>query len=73
MILGAFHSILVGTLNGTDHFGLVPGKYWGAALKATLTGPVMSVGRSEMSLSICQNCCPQYRSFVSFVSCLQEQ
>ena len=32
-----------------------------------------SVGQTEMSLSICQNCCPQYRSFVSFVSRLQEQ
>ena len=36
----------------------------------TLTGPLISVGRTEMSLSIWQNCCPQYRSFVS---CLQEQ
>ena len=37
---------------------------------STLTGQVTSVGRTEMSLSIWQNCCPQYRSFVS---CLQEQ
>ena len=37
---------------------------------STVTGLVISVGRTEMSLSICQNCCPQYRTFVS---CLQEQ
>ena len=36
----------------------------------TVTGLAISVGRTEMCLSICQNCCPQYRSFVS---CLQEQ
>jgi len=35
---------------------------------STLTGPVISVGRTEMSLSIWQNCCPMHRSFVS---CLQ--
>ena len=28
----------------------------------TLTGLDISVGRTEMSLSIRQNCCPQYRS-----------
>ena len=32
---------------------------------STLTCPVISVGRTEMSLSIWQNCCPQYRTFVS--------
>ena len=32
---------------------------------STLTGQVTSVGRTETSLSIWQNCCPQYRSFVS--------
>ena len=32
-------------------------------------GMVISVGRTEMCLTICQNCCPQYSSFVS---CLQE-
>ena len=37
---------------------------------STVTGLVISVGRTEMSLSICQNCCPQYRSFLS---CLQDQ
>ena len=37
---------------------------------STLTGQVTSVGRTEMSLSIWQNCCPQYRSFVS---CLQKK
>ena len=37
---------------------------------SSVTGLVISVGRTEMCLSICQNCCPQYRSFVS---CLQEQ
>ena len=37
---------------------------------STVTGLVISVGRTEMCLSICQNCCPQYHSFVS---CLQEQ
>ena len=37
---------------------------------STVTGLVISVGRTEMSLSICQNCCPQYRSFLS---CLQAQ
>ena len=36
---------------------------------STLTGLGFSVGRTEMSLFIWQNCCPQYRSFVS---CLQE-
>ena len=33
-------------------------------------GPVISVGRTKMSLSTWQNYCPQYRSFVSY---LQEQ
>ena len=37
---------------------------------STLTGLVISIGRTEMSLSVWQNCCPKYRSFVS---CLQEQ
>ena len=32
---------------------------------STLTGQVTSVGRTKTSLSIWQNCCPQYRSFVS--------
>ena len=37
---------------------------------STLTGLDISVGRNEMSPSIWQNCCSQYRSFVF---CLQEQ
>ena len=37
---------------------------------STLTGSVISVGRTEMSHLIWQNFCPMYRSFVS---CLQEQ
>ena len=40
------------------------------SIQPTVTGLVISVGRTEMSLSICQNCCLQYRSFLS---CLQEQ
>ena len=51
--------ISVGTSNGTDHFGLVRSEYSGQALKgSTVTGLVISVGRTEMCLSICQNCCP---------------
>ena len=59
--------ISVGSSNGvgTDHFGLVRPEYSGPALKV-----VHSDQTTEMCLSICQNCCPQYRSFVS---CLQEQ
>ena len=30
---------------------------------STLTGLVISVGRTQMFLSIWQNCCPQYRNF----------
>ena len=37
---------------------------WGPS---TLTGPVISVGRTKMSLSIWQNCCSQYRSFCSIL------
>ena len=37
---------------------------------STLTTLVFSVGQTEMSLSIWENCCPQCRSFLS---CLQEQ
>ena len=37
---------------------------------STLTGLVISVGQTNMSLCTWQNCCPQYRSFVSY---LQEQ
>ena len=37
---------------------------------STLTTLVFSVGWTEMSLSIWENCCPQCRSFLS---CLQEQ
>ena len=37
---------------------------------STVTGLVISVGRTEMSLFICQNCCPHCRSFLS---CLQGQ
>ena len=37
---------------------------------STLTTLVFSVGRTEMSLSIWENCCPQCRSFLS---CVQEQ
>ena len=63
--------ILVGSTNGTDHFGLGRPEYSGPSLKVTtVTGLAISVGRTEMSLSVCQNCCPQYRSIVS---CLQEQ
>ena len=64
--------ISVGTSNGTDHFGLVRAEYSGPALKVapTVTGLVILVGRTEMSVSICQNSCPQYRSFLS---CLQDQ
>ena len=50
--------------NGPFRFG--PTRIFGTTCKG---GP-LSVGRTEMSLSIWQNCCPQYRSFVS---CLQEQ
>ena len=32
---------------------------------STFTGLVISIGRTGMPLFICQNCCPQYRSFVS--------
>ena len=32
---------------------------------STLTGLVISDSRTEMSLSIWHNCCPQYRSFIS--------
>ena len=60
--------------NGTDHFGSVRPEYLGPALKVVhfdrsghLGG---EVGRTEMSLSIWQNCCPQNRSFES---CLREQ
>ena len=58
--------ILLDTSNGTAHFGLVRLEYYWS----TLTSPVISVGRTEMSLSIWQNFCPQY---CSFVSCPQEQ
>ena len=34
---------------------------------SALTGLVISVGRTEMSLSIWQNCCPQYPSFVDIL------
>ena len=44
----------------------IPDQLWRLS---TLTGQVISAGRTEMSLSIWQNCCPQY---CSFVSCLQE-
>ena len=37
---------------------------------STLTGLVISVGQTNMSLCTWQNCCPQYRYFVSY---LQEQ
>ena len=61
--------ISVGTSNGANHFGLVQPEYSGPAL-STLTGLVISVGRTEISLSMWQKCCPQYHSFASF---LQEQ
>ena len=60
--------ITVGTSNRTYHFGLVRPKYSRPALKprwSTLTGLVISVGlvaRTDMSLSIWQNCCSHYRS-----------
>ena len=50
-----------GTSNGTDHFRNIRDQLW---RWSSLTGPVISVGWTEMSLSIWQNCCPQYRSFV---------
>ena len=50
-----------GTSNGTDHFRNMRDQLW---RWSSLTGPVISVGRTGMSLSIWQNCCPQYRSFV---------
>ena len=63
--------ILFGTSNGTNHFDLViwsdrniRDQLW---RWSTLTGPVISVGRTEMSLSIWQNCCSQYLFFVSFL------
>ena len=37
---------------------------------STLIGLVISIRETEVSLSIWQNCCPQYPSLVS---CLQEQ
>ena len=46
---------------GTDHFRYIRDQLWSWS---SLTGPVISVGRTEMSRSIWQNCCPQYRSFV---------
>ena len=61
--------ISAGTSIGTDHFGLIRPEYSGPALKV-FHGLVISVGRPEITRSICQNCCPQYRSFVS---CVQEQ
>ena len=53
--------ISVGTSNGTDHFGLVRSEYSGQALKGV---------HSDRSGHFGQNCCPQYRSFLS---CLREQ
>ena len=50
-----------GTTNGTDHFWNIRDQVW---RWSSLTGLVISVGRTEMSLSIWQNCCLQYRSFV---------
>ena len=50
-----------GTSNGTDHFRNIRDQLW---RWSSLTGPVISVGWTEMSLSIWQNGCPQYRSFV---------
>ena len=47
--------------------GLVRPEYSGPALKVVHFD---RCGRTEMSLSIWQNCCPQYRPFVS---CLLEQ
>ena len=60
--------ISVGTSNRTDHLGLIRPEYLGAALKVVhfdRSGYLgRSVGRTEMSLSIRQNCCLQYRFFV---------
>ena len=45
--------ISAGTSNGTNHFGLVRPKCSGPALRwSSLTCLVISVGRTEMSLSI---------------------
>ena len=60
--------VLVDISNGTHHFGLVQLEYLVHFDQSGYLG--LSVSRTEMSLSIWQNCCPQYRSFVS---CLQEQ
>ena len=65
--MGAFHSTQnsgnfgwykeVGASNGTVHFGLHgPTGIFGTSSK----------GLTEMSLSMSQNCCPQYRSFILF-------
>ena len=65
--MGAFHSTQnsgnfgwyqeVGTSNGTVHFG------WHGQTRIFGTS---SKGLTEMSLSIWQNCCPQYCSFILF-------
>ena len=55
MILGAFHSIFVGTIKWNGPFWFGPSEILGSSFEwSSLTGPVMSVGRTEMSLSICQ-------------------
>ena len=75
-LTGAFHStqnsghfVWYIKWNEPFRFGdLVRPEYSGPALKvSTLTRPVISVGRTEMSLSIWQNCCSQYLFFVSFL------
>ena len=57
----AFHSA-----QNSWNFGSVRPEYLGPPLLLyrwfTLTGRLILVGRTEMSLSIWQNCCPQYRS-----------
>ena len=58
--------ISVDTANGTAHFGLVRLEYSVLFDQST----VISFGRTEMSLSIWQNFCPQY---CFFVFCPQEQ
>ena len=52
--------------NGAFRFGLTG--ILGTSFGGALTGLVISVGRTEMSLSIWQNCCPQYPSFCRYTA-----
>ena len=63
--------ISVGTSNGTDLFGLVRPEYSGPALKVVHCDRSGHFGRSDRNGPYnCQNCCPQYRCFLS---CLRDQ